>query len=38
MEGLYDNWSNAAADELEQYGRILEVPQQVDFYKDLIEG
>ena len=46
VEGLYDNWylgqlgSNwtmAAADELAQYGRILEVPQQVDFYKDKIK-
>lgn len=47
VEGLYDNWylgqlgsnwSNAAVDELAQYGRILEVPQQMDFYKDLIGG
>ena len=47
VEGLYDNWylgqlgSNwtmAAADELAQYGRILEVPQQVDFYKDKIKN
>lgn len=47
VEGLYDNWylgqlgsnwSNAAADELAQYGRILEVPQQVDFYKDEVKS
>lgn len=46
VEGLYDNWylaqlgsnwSNAASDELEQYGRILEVPQQVDFYKEKVK-
>ena len=41
VEGLYthwflgelgNNWSDACADELTQYGRVLEVPQQVDFY------
>ena len=40
VEGLYrwfidelgDNWSNACADDLANYGRILEVPQQKDFY------
>lgn len=41
VEGLYThwflgelgkNWSDACADELAQYGRVLEVPQQVDFY------
>ena len=41
VEGLYthwflgelgNNWSDACADELAQYGRVLEVPQQVDFY------
>ncbi len=45
-EGLYthwflgelgNNWSNACADELAQYGHILEVPQQVNFYHDKIE-
>lgn len=43
VEGLYKNWflgqleanwSDACADNLEQYGHILDVPQQVDFYKD----
>lgn len=47
VEGLYDNWylgqlgsnwSTAAAVELAQYGRILEVPQQVDFYRDKIKN
>lgn len=47
VEGLYDNWylgqlgsnwTTAAADELAKYGRILEVPQQVDFYKDKIKN
>lgn len=41
VEGLYthwflgelgNNWSDACADELAQHGRVLEVPQQVDFY------
>ena len=42
VEGLYThwflgelgyNWSDACADELARYGRVLEVPQQVDFYE-----
>ena len=46
VEGLYShwfhgqlgqNWSDAAADNLEQYGRILEVPQQVDFYRSKVK-
>lgn len=46
VEGLYThwflgelghNWSNACADELAQYGRILEVPQQVDFYNQKVK-
>lgn len=41
VEGLYthwflgelgNNWADVCADELAQYGRVLEVPQQVDFY------
>ncbi|MDY2854848.1 MAG: BREX-1 system phosphatase PglZ type A, partial [Oliverpabstia sp.] len=41
VEGLYthwflgelgNNWADACADELAQYGRVLEIPQQVDFY------
>ncbi|MDO4549974.1 MAG: BREX-1 system phosphatase PglZ type A [Planctomycetia bacterium] len=47
VEGLYEtwylaqlgsNWSTAAAEELARYGRILEVPQQVDFYRDKIKN
>lgn len=47
VEGLYthwflgelgNNWSDACADELAQYGRILEVPQQVDFYKQKVKN
>ena len=46
VEGLYShwflgqlgqNWSDAAAENLEQYGRILEVPQQVDFYRSKVK-
>lgn len=46
VEGLYShwflgqlgqNWSDAAAENLEQYGRILEVPQQVDFYRTKVK-
>lgn len=42
VEGLYiawflgqlgSNWSDACADELREYGRVLEVPQQADFYR-----
>lgn len=46
-EGLYKNWflgqlggnwSNVCAEEIEYYGKILEVPQQVDFYKNKVEN
>ena len=42
VEGLYTtwflgqlgtNWSDACADNLREYGRVLEVDQQVDFYR-----
>lgn len=42
VEGLYvtwflgqlgSNWSDACADNLREYGRILEVPQQTEFYR-----
>ena len=45
VEGLYShwflgqlgqNWSDAASDNLEQYGRILNIPQQVEFYKSKV--
>ncbi|MEG2146506.1 MAG: BREX-1 system phosphatase PglZ type A [Lachnospiraceae bacterium] len=47
VEGLYDNWylgqlgsnwTTASADELAEYGHILDVPQQVDFYQDKIKS
>ena len=42
VEGLYvtwflgqlgNNWSDACADNLCEYGRVLDVPQQIDFYR-----
>lgn len=45
VEGLYTewflgqlgrNWSDACADELANYGHVLELPQQVDFYKNRV--
>ena len=45
VEGLYTtwflgqlgtNWSDACADNLREYGRVLEVPQQVDFYRQKV--
>lgn len=47
VEGLYShwflgqlgqNWSDACSDNLTQYGRILEVPQQTDFYRSKVKG
>ncbi len=46
-EGLYKNWflgqlggnwSKICAEEMEHYGRILDVPQQTDFYKNKIKN
>lgn len=46
VEGLYShwflgelgsNWSDVCADELAQYGKILEIPQQKDFYRSRIK-
>ena len=46
VEGLYshwfigllgENWSDACAENLEQFGRILEVPKQVDFYRSKVK-
>ena len=45
VEGLYKNWflgqlggnwSSVCSEELAKYGRILEVPQQTDFYRNRI--
>ena len=47
VEGLYthwflselgNNWSDACAEDLAKYGRIMEVPQQVDFYSHKVKG
>ena len=46
-EGLYknwflgqlgENWSKVCAEEMECYGKILEVPQQTDFYKSKVKN
>ena len=45
VEGLYttwflgqlgNNWSDACADNLREYGRVLEVPQQTEFYRQKV--
>ena len=47
VEGLYANWylnnlgsdwANAAADNLKEYGRIMEIPQQEDFYRSYVQN
>ena len=47
VEGLYshwflgdlgDNWSKAASNDLKEYGHILGIDQQVDFYRHRVEG
>lgn len=47
VEGLYKNWflgqlggnwSSVCSDELAEYGRILEVPQQTEFYRSRIQN
>ena len=47
VEGLYShwflgelgrNWSDVCADELAQYGKILEIPRQEDFYRFRIKN
>jgi len=46
VEGLYShwflgelgqNWTDACAGDLAEYGRILEVPQQTDFYREKVK-
>ncbi len=46
-EGLYknwflgqlgENWSKVCAEEMERYGKILEVPQQTDFYQSKVKN
>lgn len=47
VEGLYTHWflgqlgqcwTNACVDNLAEYGRILEIPQQVDFYSNKVRN
>lgn len=38
LNQLGSNWSDVCADELKEYGRILEVKQQEHFYKSRVEG
>ena len=47
VEGLYTkwflgqlggNWYSVCSEELQKYGRILEIPQQTDFYKSRIDN
>lgn len=33
---LGSNWEKVCSDELEKYGRILDIPQQTDFYKNKV--
>ena len=33
LDELGENWSNAAADPLQEHGKIPDVPQQTDFYR-----
>ena len=36
LTNLGENWTNASEDNLREYGRILEVPLQTDFYRDYV--
>ena len=38
LDNLGTNWATAAKDNLKEYGRILEVPQQRDFYRSRVEN
>ena len=47
VEGLYTNWflgqlggnwASVCAEELARYGKMLEIPQQTDFYKDKVKN
>ncbi len=33
LGGLCDNWANVCAEQLQEYGTIVDVPQQTDFYR-----
>ena len=36
LEKLGENWTNVIADDLKQFGRILDVPRQEDFYNSRV--
>ena len=36
LGGLGKNWSDVCADEMAEHGRVLEIPQQSDFYNEYI--
>ena len=38
LEEMGENWSNAVADPLREHGRIFDVPQQMDFYRDKVRS
>lgn len=38
LGGLGENWANAAAENLAQYGKVLEVSQQRDFYRSCVSN
>lgn len=38
LDNLGTNWATAAADNLREYGRIMEVPQQRDFYRTHVQN
>lgn len=38
LDNLESDWANAAADNLKEYGRIMEVPQQRDFYRSYVQN
>lgn len=38
LEQLGGNWASVCAEELAKYGKILEVPQQTDFYRSKVKN
>ncbi len=36
LRGLCDNWANVCAEQLQEYGTIVDVPQQTDFYRHYV--
>lgn len=38
LGGLGNNWSDVCADELEQFGKVLEIEKQEDFYRSRIKN